>query len=785
MNLVRAEYEVRNNSPIIWLFCRENGKRFIKKINDFKPYFYVLESEQNKIKGIKKDDRIYYSVYGDKLLKVFVTLPGDVPELRQRYSKTWEADILFPIRYIIDKVDSLDYVKQKVLYIDIETNSSGRIPDIEAAHEELICITVCIDYIYTSWIFRTDLTPGKSHQLFEDSLHEIRFFQSEIEMLKDFVTYFRIEEPDIITGWNSSRFDLPYLVNRMSRLGIDSSTLSPMGSVYLREFGQEVVVKGVSNLDLYDTYRWLITQQQGQEESYKLDYIAKKNLITGKTESSDNVRWLWTTSIDRLLHYNTNDCSILVKLDDKLRLIDFVDETRRLCFCNLEDTLTVSRISDSYILRMFHNKLVFPTRTEHKKHEFEGGFVDSWGKGVYKNVVVFDLKSLYPSIIFSLNLSPETVSNTFMPNSIKVDKIYSKREPLGFLPQVIEKLFEERNKYKKIMSQEIFESHQYKICDVRQYSLKVLMNALYGQTAYINSRIFDARVAETTTYIGREINKWSRDFIENLGYQVLYADTDSVHFVLDELDIEQVSIIQSLLNESYTEYARKYEIEKHIFSIEFEKIYKRAFYSGKKKRYAGSLCYKGGKEVDKLEIWGIETRRSDASQFSKKIMENVLSMILKQDKTKEEVTRWIGEEIDRIRKGNFKFSEIGIPKGIRMNLSTYKSPGAHIKGAMYSEKVLKLQLSSKPKMIYIKKLPEPFPTTLRVESKDKHVESICFDEDSQVPPGTVIDIEKMLDKTVKNKLKPIFEALGWSMKEMDYHWVGKAPKVGKQLEMTV
>ena len=211
-----------------------------------------------------------------------------------------------------------------------------------------------------------------------------------------------------------------------------------------------------------------------------------------------------------------------------------------------------------------------------------------------------------------------------------------------------------------------------------------------------------------------------------------------------------------------------------ILEMELTAIYRRAFFGSAKKRYAGHCVWKLGQETDTLEITGMEVRRSDSSQFSRKLQEKVFDMLLRQDSSKEEVLRYIGDEIDRIRKGDFTFTEIGIPKGINKSLGEYEHPSSNIRGAIYTQKVLGCELSSKPKLIYVSKMPNSYPKT----------DVICADEDSQVPPGTEIDIEKMLEKLIKNKLESIFEALGWKLSELNPWWLGKPNrKEGDQLAL--
>ena len=780
MNLTRVEYEVEGGVPVVYLFCREDGKRVVRKSTELVPYFYVQESEKGKFK-VKTDSRVYHAIDGTKLVKVYTQIPAEVPELRERYPKHWEADVLFPLRHLVDCVDSLDPCDQKILFIDIETDS-GRVPSVTMAPDPIICVTCFSDDTYNTFIFRSDFSEGSSTQMSWDKLHEIKYFRSEQDMLRALVDFIDKEEPDIISGWNVVKFDLTYLINRMKRLGLNYTKLSPMKRVWIDEkFRQDVVIKGVNVIDLLDTYRHF---SENLEESYQLDFIGKKVVGFGKIGSAGNIRYMWKHKPEELILYNTNDCRLCYEIDQKLKLLDFLDELRRLCFCHMEDCLSMGKMADTYILRMFHNKMVFPSKTKHEKYEYEGAYVGSWAKGIYQNVVIFDLKSLYPSTIVSLNLSPECIDD----NGIKVGKTSFRRSPQGFLPQVIENLFQERDKYKALMRQEEFDSDIYKLYDLRQRAVKTLMNALYGQTAYPGSRFHDARVAESITWVGRNIIQWSKKFLEDIGYEVIYLDTDAAHWVFGEnnLNLGQVDLVLELLNDSYDDFARNLGISSHHFNMEFQKVYRKAFYGAALKRYSGHCVLKEGKQVDKIETMGFETRRSDAAQFSKTLMERIFQMLLREDKSKDEVLRYVGDEIDRIRKGDFKFSEMGIPrgltrdpmnyfrKGFNPDLPAYRQPGlsANIRGVLYATKELGLDISSKPKMIYVSQMPNGY----------EPIDVLCFDEDGQVPPGTVIDTEKMLTKLVRAKLEPIFDALDWNLSELVYHW-HRGPKKGEQLNL--
>ena len=154
-------------------------------------------------------------------------------------------------------------------------------------------------------------------------------------------------------------------------------------------------------------------------------------------------------------------------------------------------------------------------------------------------------------------------------------------------------------------------------------------------------------------------------------------------------------------------------------------------------------------------------------------MTRLFEMILKQDRTKEEVIGYLRDQVMGFKTGIGDMAELGIPKGINKKLSDYKHPPANVRGAIYAIEKLGLDLSTKPKMVYISHMPFGYEPT----------DVLCFDDWSQIPPGTQIDVHKMLEKTVRLKLEPIFDALGWKMSELNPFWRMKKRTEGTQMEM--
>lgn len=794
MRIVRTEYKNKWDHPVVYVFIRDaDGKRCINEDHGLRPYFYISVEELGiaVTRGFELDEsRTYRASTGEELYRVYTQLPKDVVVQRNEFDRTWEADIMFPTRYMIDRVHELTPTKPMICYIDIEVHTTGYLfPDVSKALDPINAITIGDNYSgdLVTWAYRF---PGHAKKepkvsfdiLKNDMVWQIREFGTEDQMMENFIEYFaNYLQPDILTGWNSSGFDMPYLVNRLYQLGINPNILSPIRSTYIRPDTSTAVIKGIADLDLLAIYRKI---NQQQEESYRLDFIAKKNLGEGKASFQGDLNDLWKDDFDKFVEYNAQDTRLVMLLDRKLGLINFMDELRRTCFCQYEDTLSAARTTDAYVLKYFHNRKVFPTKDhDNIAPDFEGAFVGNWSDGLHNNIAVFDLASLYPSIMISANLSPETVRNIddfiddldSIEDTILVNGLTIEREPQGFLPEIASSLFGLRKHYKDLMQAEDYNSDFWKMFNNQQDAVKRILNSLYGQTSFAGGRLFEPRVAEAITYLGRRIIHHSREFIESRGYKVIYSDTDSVFIECgDIVDHDAMNVLLGDLDASYDVLMRKFGIESHIITMEWEKIYTRIIFAKAKKRYAGWLTWKDGKPVDSVDVTGFETKRSDSPSFSRDLQKQVFELLLRQGAEKEEIIEFITGEAERLRVGDFEWDEIGIPKGISKPVSEYgrwvpdKLTGkpkrvavpANIRAMEYSLEHLRIALTGKPKFVYIASVPAGFPRT----------DVLAFDEGWQIPDGFELDIYKMLDKLVKDRLNSIMDALGWKPWELGWWW---------------
>jgi DNA polymerase elongation subunit (family B) len=287
------------------------------------------------------------------------------------------------------------------------------------------------------------------------------------------------------------------------------------------------------------------------------------------------------------------------------------------------------------------------------------------------------------------------------------------------------------------------------------------------------------------TATGREVIEFTEQAANELDKEVTYGDTDSIMLELGgdvskAEAIEQSFEIETHINDAYDEFAERLNASTHRFEIEFEKLYRRFFQAGKKKRYAGNIIWKEGKEVDDIDITGFEYKRSDIAPITKEVQKNVLEMIVT-GADREEIKEYVHEVIQRVQNGDVSHDEIGIPGGIGKKLDNYDTETAQVRGAKYANLLLGTNFASgsKPKRVYLKKVHPEFFRRIEAErdldpSRDplygefkRDPDVICFEFDDQLPDAFEIDYEKMLDKTLKGPIARILEALDISWDEVE------------------
>ncbi|WP_214021692.1 DNA-directed DNA polymerase [Methanoculleus sp.] len=774
----QVEYSVGAEVPVIHVFGRDIAGRAVRiDVTGFRPYFYA-PADQVDGRSLPQVVELepgatYPSILGEPLRRLYTRRPGDVRDARDLFRQHYEADIPFATRFMIDcglragvelpaGASVIDY--RELAPSDVAAPARTCIMDIECVDEQgfpeperdpIICVTCwdSFDGDYTTLFWQPGGVPGDAPELSLHEQHRVVRYPDEVSMLRGLIAYVRERDPDILSGWNFVEFDIPYILKRMATLGLRGEDLARLPGQTERN-----AVRGRAVFDLLSAYRKM---HQAQKESYRLDAIAGEELGVTKVRYSGTITSLWRSDPARLVEYNCRDVELCVGIDKKNSIIEFYREIARYVGCPLDRTLNSSNVIDIYVLRKASGKFVLPSKGLAAGDEFEGATVFEPATGLRENVVVLDLKSLYPMAMMTINASPETKNpdgELRAPNGIRFS-----REPDGLTRSILAELLDERDERKHLRNRYAFGSPEYVLYDLQQNVLKVIMNSYYGVSGYTRFRLYDREIGSAVTSVGRAIIRHTRDIITGLGYQVLYGDTDSCMVQVPPGDLEETiaraRAIEARLNASYGDFARtELGADTHYFSIKFEKVYRRFFQAGKKKRYAGHLVWKEGEDVDEVDVVGFEIRRSDSPQITREVQRAVIEMILRGDAFAD-VQAYLRDVIRKYRRGEYSLDEAGIPGGIGKSLESYENDDAHIRGAKYSNKYLgtDFKRGSKPKRVYIKTVTAKYPRT----------DVVCFEYADQVPPEFVVDWETMLEKTLKGPISRIIEPLGWDWHDVD------------------
>ena len=831
--------------PVVHVFGRrpvEDGDdvREHVRVLGVEPYFYVPTAELDRdpveeydvVIGTREEDpdgEPYESIRGEPLTRIVTRTPRDVGNIRDEFETTFEADILFPNRFLIDnginggirveerrlddgsgamqvhegQLEPADVdAEMRVNTFDIEVDDRRGFP--EDGEEPIICLTSHDSYDdeYVVWLYdapEAEVPAPEDLPKYEGIVGDgeldfrVEVFDREAAMLDAFVSYLTDTDPDVLTGWNFEDFDAPYLLDRMEVIGDGSEydlsvdRLSRIGEVWRSGWGGPDI-KGRVVFDLLYAYkRTMFTEL----ESYRLDAVGERELGVGKERYTGDIGDLWEQDPERLLEYSIRDVELCVEIDRTQDVIAFWDDARKIVGCKLEDATTPGDAVDMYVLHMAYGNFALPSKGQQEAEDFEGGAVFDPISGVREMVSVLDLKSLYPMSMVTINASPETKvdpeeydGETYRtPTGVQFRK-----EPDGIIREMVTELLDKREEKKSLRNEHDPGTEAYEQYDRQQGAVKVLMNSLYGVFGWDRFRLYDREMSAGVTSTNREVIDFTAKVTEEIGYEVTYGDTDSVMLSLDdstkETAIDTSFEIEEHINDRYDDFAAEVlNADDHRFQIEFEKLYRRFFQAGKKKRYAGHIIWKEGNDVDDIDITGFEYKRSDIAQITKEVQQNVIETIVTGDNIDEdleEIKAYLVDVIAEVLDGEMEVEAVGIPGGIGKKLDAYETPTAQVRGAKYANHMLGTNFGSgsKPKRLYIEKVHPDFWERMENElgldpQRDplygefkRNPDVICFEYADQVPDEFEVDWEKMLDKTLKGPIERVIEALGMSWEEV-------------------
>jgi len=823
---------------------------YIEKPKQGKPLVHIWDDKKGYSKFQftpyayqKSQTGQYRSLYGDKLKKVQYWTGEDLQK-----GDIFESDVPLETRVLVDMYDDSNEPSEghREVFFDIEVEIKDGFPEWRNSKNKITAIALY------------DKTADSYHCFVLGNVKNtdvVEAFRTEEELLQRFYQKYLEINPTILSGWNIDGFDIPYLYNRTKRVMGEqiANCLSPINNVYYNEHQNKYKIAGVSQLDYLALYKLYTYTQQS---SYRLDFIGKLEVDMGKIEYEGTLDDLYESDINKYIEYNLNDVKIVKALDDKLKFIELARGVCHLGHISYENIYYSSRyLEGAMLVYMKDIGVVAPNKPQRGgsyggEEKFAGAYVKDPRPGRYDWVYDLDLTSMYPSTIMTLNISPETklgklegwnaeefvkgvnktytlmvdgkekgrynqdeLKQMFNNNKVSVSSngVLYRYDKKGLIPVLLEKWFNERVEFKRLMKQHADEGDMEKsgYFNRRQHIQKIVLNSLYGVLGLPVFRFYDVDNAEATTLTGQTLIKFTEK-ITNYYYNqqlddkedyCIYTDTDSVFYpakplvknrypnadlddeeFMTEQILEVAHEVQDYINKSYDVFASRMLNVKdgHRFDIKQECIARSAFWVTKK-RYGQWIINDGGRKCDKLDVKGLDIVRSNFPPAMRDLMTEVLQGVLsKRDK----------DELDELIVGFKKkmktmpIGEVALPTGVRglskykdtrysnkriygkgtIFTDTHKGTPVHVKSAIRYNDLLKhfgldntepIRNRDKIRWIYLKKNPLGIDT-LAFKGYDDPKQITDFIEQ-------YIDYDRLFEGALQKKINMFYGALSWDL----------------------
>jgi len=796
-----------------------DGYKEVRFRDEFRPTLYVKSKKESK----------FTTLYGEHVRPI---QPGGIRDCKQFCQQYEDVDGFeisgnqaYLYQWISDNFPGeVDYdpSKIRVFTIDIETAAENGFPDIESADQEILLISVKDSFtgLYHVW----------GSKPFTNKHADVSYTQCahEQELLQKYLAWWIENYPDVITGWNVQLFDVPYICNRLARVLGDKQTkfFSPWKLLSSREIyiqGRKNIsydVSGITVLDYLDLYRKFTYTNQ---ESYRLDHIALVELGSKKLDHSefDTFKEFYTQDWQKFVEYNIHDVRLVDQLEDKMKLMDLAFTLAYDAKVNLEDVFSQVRMWDSIIYNYLRKKnIVIPPKIKNQKSDkYAGAYVKEPKPGRYDWVVNFDLNSLYPHLIMQYNISPETLRET-RHSSASVEGILNgevqidgddcvcangaqyRKDVRGFLPELMEKIYDERKIYKgnMIEAKKKYEKEpsltlEKKISKFNNFQMarKIQLNSAYGAIGNEYFRYYKLANAEAITLSGQVSIRWIENKINSYLNKllstsdedyVIASDTDSIYLnlgplvdkffsnksddkirIVDLLDKVCKDKLEPFIDASYEELATYVAAYDQKMIMKRENIADRGIWTAKKRYILNVWDSEGVRYSEpKMKIMGLETARSSVPQYFRDRLKKAFRLIMSSDNDT------VIEYIDNCKKETRKavVSDIAFPRGCN-GVTKYKHPREiyqkgtpiHVRGALLYNHYIKdkkiqhknafIQEGEKIKFVYLK-TPNPI---------QENVISFFQDLPSEFNLTKYIDHDKQFEKAFYEPLRNVLECIGW------------------------
>jgi len=793
-----------------------------------KPTFFVRSKESCAWKTLEGKNVQPVQLASISSARDFLSQYQDQPELvhgMERYPYVWISD---------NYEGYVDWQMDKILILtlDIEVASENGFPDPTVAEEEVLSITV--KNHRTKKLMVWGIYEYKNTRDDVEYVHCI----DERQMLEEFVSFMVEVQPDIITGWNTTFFDIPYLAVRITKLFGDKmrNNMSPWNMVSEERtttFNREQIkynIWGVANLDYLDLYRKFTYKNQ---ESYRLDYIAGVELGVKKDENPyETYRDWYTNDYQSFIDYNIKDVELVDALEDKMKLIELALTMSYEAKVNYMDVFSQVRMWDVTIYNYLREKnIVVPQRdTRTKGAPYAGAYVKDPQTGSHNWVVSFDLNSLYPHLIMQYNISPETLIEQRFPEAISVDKLLHeevnteilgdkltvtpnsacfRKDIRGFLPNLMEKMYGDRVKFKKysLEAKQKFENTKDKkyLNDISKYNniqmaRKIALNSAYGAIGNQFFRYYDERLATAITSAGQLSIKWIEKKVneylnkilktENNDY-IIASDTDSIYVTFDQVVSKSFGDRDGVPTEkiiSFLDQIAKEKIEPYIAQCyqdlaDYVKAYEqkmemareviadKGIWTAKKRYILNVYDSEGVKYAEpQLKIMGIEAVKSSTPEPCRDKIKEALKIIINEDE--QSLNKFIQSfrkefmemEPERIA---FPRSCNGLKRWSDRSTIYKKGTPMHVKGAlMYNYLLEKEKVSHKyPHILEGEKIKF---IQLRTPNKiQTNVISFMNELPREFDLTSMIDYDIMFIKSFVEPMTFILDQIGW---QVDRSW---------------
>ncbi len=654
----------------VFLARRENNLKSIDRIRV--DWYFCLSLSESKEKKSLVQRALNMGLPIKKLepegdyLRVYVPYPfrSDVVEyFRSKGFILYEADLKLYQRYLADNETELD-LNQKILYFDIE--SDDRAKGIDPGSGRLLSIA-SLD------------SDGK---IFYDVIKSDTDAE-EKRVLRGFIRL--VEKYDILEGWFSEGYDLVAIKRRceLHKIPFDcfiiSETSRDLGGLHsVRKAGKyRARMDSINHIDLMQKMKemhYRDTELIKKARSFSLSSIAKIFVNDDKIDNEGKgIYWMWEHEPENLKRYNIHDVELLKKIDDKLNITRQKLVEHQILGARLNDYTSTKKI-DAFALRgarlmgkrLFStNKKVFDEKEEKKESNYAGGYVFEPITGLYENLTVYDFQSLYPSIIKTFNISPDSIGDQTatkdvitLPTGIKF-----KRE-IGVIPRIIQSVLDERNRIRHVEMLKVEkDSFEWTNLHYRQYSLKVIANSMYGVMGAEFSRYYKKECAEGITLTGQYLLKLMHKWMTDHGHKPIYGDSDSLFVVVKE------GIDPGSLSEEMNKYLGKHVKEKfgvldNHMSFDYEATYDRFLMQDKKK-------YVGAKKGKIVKMMGMESKKRDVLPVVEVWQKELIETLLTTNHPPEFYKNWIAEKQTIVVNKRLKKDDLIFQKRISKELDDY------------------------------------------------------------------------------------------------------------------